>query len=1254
MKKMKLFVLLSIACLLLIIPTAFAADGEDALVSSYDNSSVLTSDYYFDANAIDDSGNGSITNPYKQLTSVRIKDNSNIHLASGEYTLNTKKIIKNVTFIGSNASNTIIKFQGEGFEVSSTHVSEDVILDKLILENVTLDKLRVKNNGNLSAKNVIFKEGESPQNGYGGAIYSTTNTAVFNLENCTFMDCHAKYGGAISIEGATLNINNSLFSSTYSEIYGGAIAAKSKSKITISNTRFLNTYSQDDAGGAIYIYDSTFNGFNIEIVNSTANFGGAITSLKSFVNLTNLTASFNKAKYEGGAIYAVYREFSITNSLLDGNLANNGAAIYAFGIESFIINSNLFINNSAADTAGGVYSLKNDVYYDSILDVGLNNTFINNTALHENDVYESNAPSFVIKSDDYQLIRCDSYYNGTIPSSYDLRSLGYVTSVKNQGNDGNCWAFATLSVLESNILRAGGSSMDLSEENIKDLMSEISIYGWQMQTNEGGYDDMGYAYMVSWLGPVNESDDKYKIGSVLSPILNSSIHVQGILFIDESSSDEIKRAIMSYGAVHSPIYYSAGYNRVNNNYYYNGNLASNHAVAIVGWDDDREVSGAPGKGAWIVKNSWGPTWRYGDEGYFYVSYYDANLAKSGVWTFILNNTIKYDKNYQYDISGKTDNYYSNESDNTVWYKNRYTAGEDEYLVAVSTYFEKETDWDLYVYVNGQLSHTQSGSATASYRTIDLNEIITLRAGDVFEIVFKVSVDEKASVPISESFSFVQNYFTQNMSFISFDGESWLDFVDLATSCEGHKYYGDQVACIKAFTILDKLNPSIELDTISPYKSAQFESIIKDQYGNLVKSGKVIFTVEGKDIQADVVNGKAVLSHNFGALGDYSVLVNFSANGYNSVLQPFIITIYKDRTNPHLILDSAVLDYNNKYVTATLRDSDGSAISQADLILDISGNYYYSITDAYGQARFLCEDVISGTHMATVNFEGNVHFYPTSANASVFVKTNTSISATYSNGELIAILVNDETGQAIKGATVRFAVDNQKGSVKSDADGEAIFTVSTLDPGTYTAVVSYHGNGKYNPSDSSVDIVVNRITTSISLYYDIVTGELVVNLINAETGNGITGANVVFTINGVKTTVKTKYGQARLSIGDADPNNFNASISYGGNSKYLKSTASIKIVEGRMPTVISNAYDRQTQEIVATLTNNQTGQAIKGANVVFTINGVKTTIKTDKLGQVKISVADLDLGTWLISSSYGGNSKYDKSTASITIIKDELI
>lgn len=79
--------------------------------------------------------------------------------------------------------------------------------------------------------------------------------------------------------------------------------------------------------------------------------------------------------------------------------------------------------------------------------------------------------------------------------------------------------------------------------------------------------------------------------------------------------------------------------------------AGSHAVCVVGWDDTfpassfREGYQPPADGAWIVKNSWGPDW--GNDGYFYLSYYDMTLA--GVQSFEYVNNPELGEMDYFDI-----------------------------------------------------------------------------------------------------------------------------------------------------------------------------------------------------------------------------------------------------------------------------------------------------------------------------------------------------------------------------------------------------------------------------------------------------------------------------------------------------------------------------------------------------------------------------------------------------------------------------
>ena len=78
-----------------------------------------------------------LQNPYKFLTTDRIKGNCNIYLANGEYNLDDSKTIERVSIIGSNPQKTIIKYDGIGFTVNSF----------LTLTNVTLMDMSITNHG---------------------------------------------------------------------------------------------------------------------------------------------------------------------------------------------------------------------------------------------------------------------------------------------------------------------------------------------------------------------------------------------------------------------------------------------------------------------------------------------------------------------------------------------------------------------------------------------------------------------------------------------------------------------------------------------------------------------------------------------------------------------------------------------------------------------------------------------------------------------------------------------------------------------------------------------------------------------------------------------------------------------------------------------------------------------------------------------------------------------------------------------------
>jgi C1A family cysteine protease len=74
---------------------------------------------------------------------------------------------------------------------------------------------------------------------------------------------------------------------------------------------------------------------------------------------------------------------------------------------------------------------------------------------------------------------------GVLPSKFDLRNvngMNYVTPNKNQGNEGLCWAYSTMSLLETHDLIAKNNTYDdnallLSEKQLDYALSNNGILG---------------------------------------------------------------------------------------------------------------------------------------------------------------------------------------------------------------------------------------------------------------------------------------------------------------------------------------------------------------------------------------------------------------------------------------------------------------------------------------------------------------------------------------------------------------------------------------------------------------------------------------------------------------------------------------------------------------------------------------------------------------------------------------------------------
>jgi len=208
------------------------------------------------------------------------------------------------------------------------------------------------------------------------------------------------------------------------------------------------------------------------------------------------------------------------------------------------------------------------------------------------------------------------------PNSFDWCNSGKCTPIKDQGQCGSCWAFATTENIESVHMIKEGSLPDLSPQQIVDCDTGEAGCG-------GGDPKQAYMYVRSQGGLDTESFYPYR--AVGGSCKFSAAHV-GAKISGEANgfggSENQMAANLASTAPFSIIVDASSWQ-----YYSSGILPASkcghsldHAVVAVGYDLSAKY--------WRVRNSWGAGW--GEHGFIRLEF---GTNTCGLRTEVLTSTV---------------------------------------------------------------------------------------------------------------------------------------------------------------------------------------------------------------------------------------------------------------------------------------------------------------------------------------------------------------------------------------------------------------------------------------------------------------------------------------------------------------------------------------------------------------------------------------------------------------------------------------
>ena len=306
----------------------------------------------------------------------------------------------------------------------------------------------------------------------------------------------------------------------------------------------------------------------------------------------------------------------------------------------------------------------------------------------------------------------------------------------------------------------------------------------------------------------------------------------------------------------------------------------------------------------------------------------------------------------------------------------------------------------------------------------------------------------------------------------------------------------------------------------------------------------------------------------------------------------------------------------------------------------------------------------GTHSVVVGIKVNETFKEL-AKGNIFVdlKENYDLALTISvaniteGADAVIVITTNNTFTGV--IAVQIGTSNYTVSVTNGNGSQA---VTGLTAGTYNATAIFKSNGIFNDSTKNTTFTVNpKVATAITasaVTTTYATSKNIVVTLKDANGNDLANKTVTVLFNGATKTLTTNdKGQASLAIGTAlAPKTYPVTLSFAGDSTYLASIGSVKVVVKKAKSVLTakkKTFKVKKAKKYSIVLKSDKKKALKKVKVTLTgkFKGkkIKLTVKTNAKGKATFNLKKLTKkGKFTATIKFAGNKYYNAVSKKVKI------